>query len=236
MPGPRTGSRLRATRRDSPRGRRMLVRWACGLGIGPVVVVVVPRAPGRQAAHVARFVVIRGELVLGEVARPRPSPLPRRCRSRRGCGPRRRKAPMAPPMLALPQDCADPDVGRPLLGRDPVVLARPHRELAQPVALGELAQTAEVRARAPPGRRSPAASSSARGRRDTPRAASAAPPASTPDFVGSPERLTSTSAGIVSLRAADSEASEWQSSQSSLTSGALRLCRWPMKCQRKASP
>ena len=58
----------------------------------------------------------------------------------------------------------------------------------------------------------------------------------TPDFEASPERFTSTSAGIVSFLAADSEASEWHSSQSSLTSGALRLCRWPMKCQRKASP
>ncbi len=54
---------------------------------------------------------------------------------------------MAPPMLALPQDCADPDVGRALLGGDPVVLARSHRELAQPVLLGELAEAAEVRPR-----------------------------------------------------------------------------------------
>src|ERR1044072_1743644 len=57
-----------------------------------------------------------------------------------------------------------------------------------------------------------------------------------PDFDASPERLTSTSAGIVSRRAADSLASEWQSSQSSFTVLALRLCRWPMKCQRNASP
>src|SRR3954449_11020382 len=41
---------------------------------------------------------------------------------------------------------------------------------------------------------------------------------------------------MVSFLAADSEASEWQSSHSPLTRGALRLWRWPMKCQRKASP
>src|SRR4051794_16888142 len=57
-----------------------------------------------------------------------------------------------------------------------------------------------------------------------------------PDFDSSPERLTSTSAGIVSRLPADSLESEWQSSQSSFTVAALRLCRWPMKCQRKASP
>ena len=57
-----------------------------------------------------------------------------------------------------------------------------------------------------------------------------------PDFDSSPERLTSTSAGIVSFFAADSLESEWQSSQSSFTTAALRLCRWPMKCHRKASP
>ena len=43
-------------------------------------------------------------------------------------------------------------------------------------------------------------------------------------------------AGIVRRLAADSLASEWQSSHSSLTVFALRLCSWPMKCQRKASP
>jgi hypothetical protein len=57
-----------------------------------------------------------------------------------------------------------------------------------------------------------------------------------PDLVASPERFTSTSAGIESRRAADSLASEWQSSQSSLTAGAFRLWRWPMKCQRKRLP
>ena len=36
--------------------------------------------------------------------------------------------------------------------------------------------------------------------------------------------------------AADSESSECTSSQIRLTIFALRLCRWPMKCQRKASP
>src|ERR1044072_7570319 len=57
-----------------------------------------------------------------------------------------------------------------------------------------------------------------------------------PDFDASPERLTSTSAGIVRRFAAESDASEWHSSQMSLTDFALRLCRWPMKCQRKRSP
>ena len=37
-------------------------------------------------------------------------------------------------------------------------------------------------------------------------------------------------------RAADSEASECTSSQTAFTSGALRLWRCPMKCQRNASP
>jgi hypothetical protein len=57
-----------------------------------------------------------------------------------------------------------------------------------------------------------------------------------PDFDSSPERLISISAGIARRLAADSDASEWQSSQIALTVLALRLCRWPMKCQRKASP
>ena len=57
-----------------------------------------------------------------------------------------------------------------------------------------------------------------------------------PDFELSPDRLTSTSAGTESRRAADSESSEWQSSQIPFTAFALRLWRWPMKCQRKASP
>jgi len=39
-----------------------------------------------------------------------------------------------------------------------------------------------------------------------------------------------------SLRAADSESSEWQSSQSALTTGAFRLWRWPMKCHRNCGP
>src|SRR5690349_20667483 len=36
--------------------------------------------------------------------------------------------------------------------------------------------------------------------------------------------------------AADAESREWMSSQISFTTLALRLCRWPMKCHRKASP
>src|SRR5947209_20324914 len=52
---------------------------------------------------------------------------------------------MAPPMLALPQDCADSDEGCSLLGRYAVVLARSDRQIAQRVLLGELAEAAEVR-------------------------------------------------------------------------------------------
>src|SRR5690348_3005942 len=55
---------------------------------------------------------------------------------------------MAPPMLALPQDRAYPDEGRSFLRRDAVVLARSHRKFTQPVLLGELAESAEVRPRA----------------------------------------------------------------------------------------
>src|SRR3954471_2781661 len=58
----------------------------------------------------------------------------------------------------------------------------------------------------------------------------------TPDFDSSPERLTSTSAGISSRLAADSLERQSPSSQSRLPRFALRLCRWPMKCQRNASP
>ena len=58
----------------------------------------------------------------------------------------------------------------------------------------------------------------------------------TPDFDASPERFTSSSAGTVSLRAADSESSEWTSSQIGLTTFTLFDWRWPMKCQRNASP
>ena len=68
--------------------------------------------------------------------------------------------------------------------------------------------------------------------------ASQAPTSSgaTPDFVPSPERFTSSSAGTVSRRAAESESSEWTSSQISFTSFTLFDCRWPMKCHRNASP
>ena len=65
---------------------------------------------------------------------------------------------------------------------------------------------------------------------------SASSSGSTPAFVGSPERLTSTSTGIVRRRAADSESSEWTSSQIPFTSPALFDWRWPMKCQRNALP
>src|SRR6185295_6339355 len=59
---------------------------------------------------------------------------------------------------------------------------------------------------------------------------------SIPDFDASPARLTSTRAGTVSRRAADSESSEWTSSQRRLTTFTLFDWRWPMKCQRNASP
>src|SRR3954453_21772293 len=38
-----------------------------GLGVGPIVVVVVPRSPGREAAHIRLLVPVR-ELVLGDIA------------------------------------------------------------------------------------------------------------------------------------------------------------------------
>src|SRR5215204_3610151 len=57
-----------------------------------------------------------------------------------------------------------------------------------------------------------------------------------PDLDASPARLISTSAGMARRRAADSLDSEWTSSQVSFTVFAFRLCRWPMKCQRNASP
>ena len=90
-------------------------------------------------------------------------------------------------------------------------------------------------AASPPGRRRPAASSSGRGRRRTRREARSSS-GGTPDFDSSPERFTSSSAGTVSRCAADAEASEWTSSQTPLTTLALFDWRWPMKCQRKASP
>src|SRR3954471_14472602 len=58
----------------------------------------------------------------------------------------------------------------------------------------------------------------------------------TPDFDSSPERLTSTSAGISRRLAADSVEREGTRSQSPLITFSLWLCRWPMKCQRNASP
>src|SRR5437870_7175883 len=50
-------------------------------------------------------------------------------------------------MLPLPQDRADANERRPLYGRNPVILARSHRQLAHSVLLGEFAQAAEKRAR-----------------------------------------------------------------------------------------
>src|SRR5207245_3312466 len=55
--------------------------------------------------------------------------------------------PISPGMSLPVQDRADADVRRALLRRDAVVLARPHRELAQAVLGCELAETAEVRPR-----------------------------------------------------------------------------------------
>ena len=63
-----------------------------------------------------------------------------------------------------------------------------------------------------PGRSSRAAWSSARARRGRARKSSSSSGA-TPDFVGSPDRFTSTSAGISSRCAADSDAASGQSSQ-----------------------
>ena len=81
----------------------------------------------------------------------------------------------------------------------------------------ELREPRGTTAETPPGRRRAAASSSARGSPGD--RASQAPSSSgaTPDFDASPERLTSSSAGTVSRRAADSESSEWTSSQMPFT-------------------
>src|SRR5438270_1506102 len=57
-----------------------------------------------------------------------------------------------------------------------------------------------------------------------------------PDFDASPARLTWTSAGTSSLRAAESESSECTSSQIRFRTFTLFDWRWPMKCQRNASP
>src|SRR5579871_3930522 len=58
----------------------------------------------------------------------------------------------------------------------------------------------------------------------------------TPDFEPSPARFTWTSAGTSRRRAAESESSEWTSSQIRFTTLTLFDWRWPMKCQRNASP
>jgi hypothetical protein len=57
-----------------------------------------------------------------------------------------------------------------------------------------------------------------------------------PDFVASSARFTSSNAGIVSRSAAESDASEWTSSQMPFTTFTLFDCKWPMKCHRNASP
>src|SRR6185503_6517763 len=128
--------------------------------------------PGRKAADVLLLVPLR-ELVLGEIAVLVPVLFlgdaevdertgPDIGESHAGRGwyrggptvPTGRARPGAPgPRLVRGRSSlaeerrADPHVGRSLLGGDPVVLARAHRELAQPVLLGELAEAAEVRPR-----------------------------------------------------------------------------------------
>src|SRR5439155_9278226 len=58
----------------------------------------------------------------------------------------------------------------------------------------------------------------------------------TPDFEPSPARLTWSKAGTSNRRTAESESRECTSSQIRLTTLTLFDCRWPMKCQRNASP
>src|SRR5439155_6237800 len=58
----------------------------------------------------------------------------------------------------------------------------------------------------------------------------------TPDFEPSPARLTWSKAGTSNRRTAESESRECTSSQIRLTTFTLFDCRWPMKCQRNASP
>src|SRR4029079_10159260 len=122
-----------------------------GLGVGPVVVVVVPRPARRKAAHVLLLVPLR-ELVLGEIAvlvpvlflgdaevDERTGPDIGESHAGRGWY---RGGPTVPTRLARPgapgprlvhgrsslaeERRADPHVGRSLLGGDPVVLARAH--------------------------------------------------------------------------------------------------------------
>src|SRR4051812_31950916 len=58
----------------------------------------------------------------------------------------------------------------------------------------------------------------------------------TPAFDASAARFTWTSAGTSRRRAAESESSEWTSSQTRLTTFTLFDCSWPMKCHRNVSP
>ena len=137
-------------------------------------------------------------------------------------------------MLLAKQDRSDPDVGRTLLGADTKVLRGAHRELVQAVLGGERARAARTTGASPRGRLRRAASSSGRGRRR--RGSRRSPPAARPTSTPRRTRFTSRSAGTSSRRAAECESSEWTSSQIRLTTLTLFDCRWPMKCQRNASP
>ena len=89
----------------------------------------------------------------------------------------------------------------------------------------------------PRGRRRRAASSSARARRRRREERRRAPRARRPDFVASPERLTSTSAGTVEpARGRLGVERVARARRCALTTFALFDWRWPMKCQRNASP
>ena len=107
----------------------------------------------------------------------------------------------------------------------------------RPCSLGELAQARGSTAGTPPGRR---ASGGIVIRPRTSRVGARNAPSSsggTPDFVGLAGEVDLDERGDRRAAAPRTrESSEWTSSHIAFTTFALRLWRWPMKCQRKVSP
>src|SRR3954447_451425 len=149
-----------------------------GLGVGPIVVVVVPRSPGREAAHV-RLLVAVGELVLGDIAVLVPVFFLGDPEVDEGTGPDVGETHGAADVsaatgLSRPGHRSRPP--RPPPGSPGSFPSRARAARAARRARGGGGSTAET----PPGRRRRAAWSSARARRDRPRAAPAAPRGSRP--------------------------------------------------------
>ena len=148
--GPRTASRLRAAplvgqaRPEDARPLRLRRR----LGVGPVVVVVAPRAPRGQMADVAALVRIGLRSARPRSRRPRPSPRHRRCRSRRVRAPRRVRGPSARRMLLA---ATGPHPTRTKVAPSSAAMRKswlvPIESSCRPWSSRELAQAAEVRAR-----------------------------------------------------------------------------------------